>query len=102
MAVRGAESKKIVEQKLLEVFPGAFIKDKKVYVNFAEAGESVQICISMTCPKTLVDSDGANSIAMTKSDGGIDFDSFIAEKPKSSIEFTKQETETIDKLLSML
>lgn len=100
MAVRGAESKKIVEQKLLEVFPGAFIKDKKVYVNFNEGGEPVQICISMTCPKTLVDSDGTFQSIPAGNNGGVDFDAYLQKKP--SIDFTDSEKETIEMLLSKL
>ena len=36
MAVKGAQSKKIVEDKLLAMFPGSFVADKKIYINFEE------------------------------------------------------------------
>lgn len=90
MAVRGAQSKKVVEEKILEMFPGSFIADKKVYIPFREDNEPVQIAITMTCPKGLV--------------GHVEEETGEVKAPpqKTSIEFTPEEKETIEMLLSKL
>lgn len=95
---RGQESKKIVENKILEVFPNAFINDKKIYIDFVENGEPLQICVSMTCPKTTV--SGGSSAPTAVSNGGIDFDAYLQKKPTT--EFTPEEKKTIELLLDRL
>lgn len=99
MAARGAVSKKIVENKILEVFPEAFVNDKKIYINFMEDGELIQIAVSLTAPKTLVEGGSRPNPTIT-ADGGIDFDSF-APKP-TNMEFTQQEIDTIETILSKI
>lgn len=99
MAARGAQSKKIVENRILEVFPEAFINDKKIYINFMEDGEAIQICVSMTCPKALVGEGSRPNPAVT-ADGGIDFDNFTPKQ--TNAEFTQQEIDTIEAILSKI
>ena len=54
MAVKGAVAKTVVIDKLKEVFGTDFVgvSEGKVYVWAMDGTEKVQICISMTCPKT--------------------------------------------------
>ena len=53
---RGSMAKAVVEDKIRNTFGKDFIgvdpSTKKIYVQAQEDGEMVQICISMTCPKT--------------------------------------------------
>lgn len=90
MAVKGAQSKKIVEEKILAMFPGSFIVDKKVYIPFRENNEPVQVAVAMTCPKELV--------------GHVEEETGEVKAPpqKTSIEFTPEEKDTIEMLLSKL
>lgn len=94
MAVRGAQSKKIVEDKILAMFPGSFVTDKKIYINFKEDNQPLQIAVSMTCPKGIINGESSQG------DGGINSDDYISQKP--SIEFTEKEKETVEMLLSKL
>ena len=53
---KGADSKKIVEDALIAALKDNYVGtfDKKIYFEFKEARERVQIAVTMTCPKTLV------------------------------------------------
>lgn len=99
MAARGAQSKKIVENKILEVFPEAFVNDKKIYINFMEDGENIQIAVSLTAPKTLVEG-GSRPNPVATADGGIDFDNFTPKQ--TNVQFTQQEIDTIEAILSKI
>ena len=54
MAVKGAVAKTVVIDKIKEVFGDDFagVSEGKIYVWAMDGTEKVQICISMTCPKT--------------------------------------------------
>lgn len=54
---KGDLLKKEITNKLEEVFGNAFLGviDKKIYLQGKENGETIQIAITMTCPKTLVE-----------------------------------------------
>lgn len=75
MARKGDQARQDVMNKILAVFPGSFIADKKVYVNVLEGGEEIQFAISLTMPKVPVvngnastgnhDWSGANTSAAT-------------------------------------
>lgn len=56
MAVRkGDVAKETVTNTILSAFEGAFIVDKKIYVDVKDgAGETVQIAITLTAPKNPV------------------------------------------------
>ena len=62
MAIKGAEAKVKVAQKLAEAFGEDWIGEveKKYYVWVKEGAERVQIAISLTCPKNMV-GEAANS-----------------------------------------
>lgn len=54
---KGDLLKKEITNKLEEVFGNAFLGviDKKIYLQGKENGETIQIAITMTCPKTLIE-----------------------------------------------
>lgn len=89
---RGNEAKKNVENKIINAFGSDYIDiiDKKIYVWAEEAGEKIQVAISLTCPK--------NNIAK-KDEMNFDFES--NEENKSS-EITSDERKTIEDLMSRL
>jgi len=81
---KGQIAKDNVESIIAAAFGENYIGtvDKKIYVWGDENGEKVQVAISLTCPKTPVGSAAAP----------------ISEAPKS-MEFTQEETQTLEELL---
>ena len=55
---RGAESKEIITNKILQVFEGSFVYGKEIRVPLQENGERVEIKVTLTCAKENV---GGNS-----------------------------------------
>ena len=51
---RGAEAKQNVMDKIMEVFPDAFIYGKELRIPLQENGERVEIKVALTCAKTNV------------------------------------------------
>ena len=99
---KGANAKIEVQKQIQKAFGEDYIGeiDKKLYVWANDGGESVQIAISLTCPK--------NPVATTAS-GDWDFDSGVAaagpETATSSFEpaqITDKERETVEELLKRL
>lgn len=94
---RGSEAKIKVAQKIANAFGSDYIGevDKKIYVWADDGAEKVQIAISMTCPKSMVDiidevSDENSFPAITPS-----------REPKET-EFTQEERDTINELMAKL
>ena len=57
---KGAESKQKVIDKIMEVYPDAFVYGKELRIPFEEDGMRVEIKIALTCAKTNVGGDGAS------------------------------------------
>ena len=64
MAVKGAESKNKITQKILETFGGSFLYNdgKEIRIPLLENGETVQIKVTLTAAKVNVSPDGENAI----------------------------------------
>ena len=92
MAAKGSVAKVKVEEKIKEAFGTDYVGcfDKKLYVWADDGGERVQICISMTCPKTPV--------------GGVAVSQSTEEIPQAqeAFEVTPQEEKTIEDLMKKL
>ena len=96
---RGAEAKKKVIEKIKEAFGDDFIGEasNKYYVYATEAGEKIQIAISLTCPKNPVAIEGVPSF-----DGGFDFSAPPVVKPEPITEITKEELDNVRALMERL
>ncbi len=59
MAVKGAQLKSEITQKILAAFPGSFLYNdgKEIRIDGAEAGERIQIKVTLTASKTPVEND---------------------------------------------
>lgn len=57
---KGSIAKEQILQKIMEVFPDAFMYEKTLYIPMMEDGAEVQIKCALTCAKTNVERDGAN------------------------------------------
>lgn len=90
---RGAESKELITQKILETFEGSFKYDKEIRIPMLENGEIVQVKVTLTAAKVNVES-GGDTVAPTS--GGS-----VAATPQS-LEITEEEKkETADLLESL-
>ena len=94
---RGAEAKAQVENKIREAFGKDFVgvdlSTKKIYVNGYENGETVQVCIALTCPKT----------PFGVVENGVNFDNLAGEAQSPDVfqpaEITNEETERVRKMM---
>ena len=108
---RGAEAKEQVMQKIIECFgqDKAFVYDKKLYITTKEDGAPIQVCLALTCPKTLVSPSGATApVEPPKSafSSGFDFESMGAATATPETfkpaEITPDEKETVQDLMRRL
>lgn len=60
---RGAELKKDIINKLLQVFPGSFLYNdgKEIRIRGNENGEEIQVKVTLTCAKDNVEPEDRNS-----------------------------------------
>ena len=104
---RGADAKKAIIDKLELVFGDDFagVVDGKVYIWAKEAGERLQICLSLTCPKNPI---AAASAPVTTGSldfgGGLDFEAMGGGDPlpNKQVEITDQEKKNIEDLFARL
>ena len=99
MAVKGALAKELIIKKLAEAFGEDWIGevDKKYYVWSKENGERVQIAITLTCPKVMVDTGAVFAVAAEEN---WDFSDIPAKK--ENVEISDKEKETIKLLMDQL
>lgn len=60
--MKGSESKKIITEKILEIFEGSFLYNggKELRIPFEEDGQRVEIKVALTCAKSNVGGEGAS------------------------------------------
>lgn len=65
MAIKGAISKSQIANKILEQFPGSFLYNdgKEIRINMTEDSQPVQIKVTLTAAKTIVEGGGAGTKA---------------------------------------
>ena len=104
---RGNDAKNWVTQKIIECFgqDNTILSDKKIYINTTENGEPIQVCLALTCPKTMVGAAAAEAVAVAKA--GVDFGAFgtapvAAPEPYKPAEITPQERQTVQDLMRSL
>lgn len=104
---KGNEAKNFVTQKIIECFgqDQAFVSDKKIYINTKENGEPIQVCLSLTCPKTMIGVAAAEAVATAKA--GVDFGAFGASigevpEPYKPAEITSDERQTVMDMMKAL
>ena len=107
---RGNEAKKLVIEKIKEAFGTDYVAtiDGKVYVWAKENGEKIQIAISLTAPKTIVQPEGSVVVVPAKldfgGDGGWDFEAMdqTTTIPAKTSERMAEEEANIETLMKSL
>ena len=91
---RGAESKQIVINKILETFKDSFIYNngKEIRIPMEENGERVEIKLTLACAKTNVGGGEADSVEPQSA----------FTEPKTTAAPTPEEKENIAKLMDRL
>ena len=104
MAAKGTIGKQNVIAKIAEAFGKDYIgeHDKKIYVWTQENGERIQIAISMTCPKTMIDVGDANAeVEVPGGDFDWSMDTPAPPKPAPA-EISQEEKDTVAELMAKL
>lgn len=108
---KGNFAKEEVMKKIIECFghDQCFSYDKKLYITTKEDGAPIQVCLTLTCPKTLVSPSGAAAPAEPPKSafgGGFDFESMgltAAEpEPFKPAEITQAERDNVRELMARL
>ncbi len=96
---KGAESKQIITQKILDTFDGAFVWNdgKEIRIPIVENGEPIEIKIALTCAKENV--GGGSPVAPQVSSGRIDFSD---APPQNVTAPTDEELETVRNFMNAL
>ena len=107
---RGNFAKEEITKKIIECFgqDRVILYDKKLYITTTEDGAPIQVCLTLTCPKTMVSPTGeTNAAEPPKSafSGGIDFENLGGVYDPSTFkpaEITPEEKETVMELMKRL
>ena len=102
MAAKGTVAKTQVTDKIKEAFGADFItvEGSKVYVWAEDSpGEKVQIALTLTCPKNLVNAAGGQ---VTGDSGMIDFEAMSATGKLTPPQITVDEEQNIKDLMAKL
>lgn len=98
MAAKGAIAKEKVIKKIEQTFGSDYIGiyDKKIYLWSEENGEKIQIALTLTCPKNLIE---ANSFNEKESASELNFEDTTSQKLPI---INEEERENINKLMQKL
>ena len=98
---KGAESKTIITKKILEMFEGSFLYNdgKEIRIPLIEAGEPVQIKVTLTCAKENVSNGADNAIPGDFPPPKNEPVTVVSDTPVAPSE---EEKENVKRLLAML
>ena len=99
---RGNIAKELIEKKIQSAFGADYIGvyDKKLYVWAQENGERVQIAISLTCPKVLVEVHTPTSLGDFNFEDDSSF--VVASTGFQPSEITEEERANVQQLMESL
>lgn len=103
MAAKGALAKEEVMNKILAAFPGSFKYEKEIRIPMMENGEPLQIKVTLTAAKNMVDAGGdvampgdqSGAFAATPAPAQLKQDAVMAEP-------TAEEKQNVKNLMTML
>lgn len=82
---RGAEAKQNVMDKIMEIFPDAFIYGKELRIPMQENGERVEIKVALTCAKTNVGGNDGSVESETQTEAASNVIAAPTEEEKANI-----------------
>lgn len=103
MAAKGSQLKNEITQKILTTFPSSFIYNdgKEIRINGMEDGQELQIKVTLTCAKTMVENAAAGSVQ--KSPDSVEDDTpVISSSAATPQEPSDEEKERLKTLLEKL
>jgi hypothetical protein len=92
---RGAKSKEIITQKILETFDSSFIYEKEIRIPIQEDGEIIQIKCVLTAAKVNVSNGEDNAIPAAT-------ESVSIPQVSQSVEPSAEEKKTVEELCARL
>ena len=99
---KGSEAKLLVIEKIKEIFGSDYIgeSNSKHYVWAKEAGQKVQIAISLTCPKIQLETVDVNAAF----GDGMDFEAPQVVAPTKFVpaEITQEEKDNLEEMMKRL
>ena len=103
MALKGSISKEIVTKKILETFEGSFQYEKEIRIPMMENGEMLQIKITLTAAKNMVD-NGADVAIPGDMSGSFAPSPAPAQLKQNAtvVEPTEEEKERVKNLVELL
>lgn len=100
---RGSQAKAEISKKIIECFGRNNVIESggKLYITTRENGETLQIALSLTCPKTMV---GIETSTSAPSGGAFEsFGAAVAEpEPFKPAEITEEERANVQELMRRL
>ena len=104
MALKGSQAKEEITKKILEVFPSAFQYDKEIRVPWMENGEQVQIKLTLTAAKVMVNvgGDAAMPGDTVEEVAAVPVQATLDAPKVANIETSAAEKENLSKLLRSL
>lgn len=104
MALKGTQAKEEITKKILEVFPSAFQYDKEIRVPWTENGEQVQIKLTLTAAKVMVNVGGDVAVpgGTAEEVAAAPVQATLEASKATNIETSAAEKENLSKLLRSL
>ena len=100
---KGSIAKEKVEQKIIEAFGDDFvgISDKKLYVWAEENGEQIQIALTLTCPKVMIEGGSKPEVTSIADSQELNFETMGTITETKSI-ISEDEKKNIEELMARL
>lgn len=100
---KGSIAKEKVEQKIIEAFGDDFvgISDKKLYVWAEENGERIQVALTLTCPKVMIEGGSKPGITSIADSQELNFETMGTITETKSV-ISEDEKKNIEELMARL
>lgn len=98
---RGQKSKKIISDKIVSMFEGAFLYDKEIRIPIEEDGELIQIKCVLSAAKTNVEEGSENAIPTIESINKTE-SSNVLDEDKKIVKISDEEKANLASLMSSL
>ena len=94
---RGQKSKKIISEKIINMYEGAFLYDKEIRIPIEEDGEVIQVKCTLTAAKTNVEQGSENEIP-----AAVNIETEVVEDEKKIVKISDEEKANLASLMKSL